>query len=147
MRISTISNNLQFIHQQLYHICIVWLGRLGLLFKIVIIIIIMSCYQHRYPWPSPATLFYRPSFPVGLRGYILYRHRAVVCRFKLVVLPLLVHMKGSTGVRCLWVRLYLSSMFRMSSSSNLSSFRDGWYVAVQLLFCGVLPPGLVHYCS
>ena len=26
------------------------------------------------------------------------------------------------------------------------SFYDGWQVAVQLLLCGVLPPGLVHYC-
>ena len=33
-----------------------------------------------------------------LQGYILYRYKAVVCRFELVVLPLLVHVKGSTGV-------------------------------------------------
>ena len=36
---------------------------------------------------------------------------------------------------------------RMSSSSNLDSFRDGWLVAAHLLFCRVLPPGLVKYCS
>ena len=30
----------------------------------------------------------------------------------------------------------------MSGSSNLDNFRDGWLVAVQLLLCGVLPPGL-----
>ena len=36
---------------------------------------------------------------------------------------------------------------RMSGSSNFDSFRDGWAVAVQLLFCGVLPPGLVQYSS
>ena len=41
---------------------------------------IMSCYQHGSPWPSPTTPFYRPSLPVGLQGYILYRHRPVVCR-------------------------------------------------------------------
>ena len=35
----------------------------------------------------------------------------------------------------------------MSGSSNLDIFRDGRQVAVQLLLCGVLPPGLVHYCS
>ena len=34
----------------------------------------------------------------------------------------------------------------MSGSSNFDSFRDGWLVAVQLLLCGVLPPGLVQYC-
>ena len=34
----------------------------------------------------------------------------------------------------------------MSSLSNFDSFRDGWSVAVQLLFCRVLYPGLVQYC-
>ena len=34
---------------------------------------------------------------------------------------------------------------RMSGSSNLDSFRDGWLVAVQLLPYGVLPPGFVQY--
>ena len=36
---------------------------------------------------------------------------------------------------------------RISSSSSFDSFRDGWYMAVQLLLCGVLPPWLVQYCS
>ena len=36
---------------------------------------------------------------------------------------------------------------RMSGLSNLDSFRDGWLMAVQLLLCRVLPPGLVQYCS
>ena len=31
----------------------------------------------------------------------------------------------------------------MSGSSNLDSLRDGWLVAVELLFCGMLPPWLV----
>ena len=35
----------------------------------------------------------------------------------------------------------------MSGSSNLDSFRDGRQVAVQLVPCGVLPAGLVLYCS
>ena len=34
---------------------------------------------------------------------------------------------------------------RMSGSPNLDSFRDGWLVPLQLLLCGVLPPGLVPY--
>ena len=34
-----------------------------------------SRHQHGSPWPFPATL------PIGLQGYILYRHRAVVYRF------------------------------------------------------------------
>ena len=36
---------------------------------------------------------------------------------------------------------------RMSGSSKLDSFCDGWQVAVQLLFCGVLPPGFIQYIS
>ena len=35
----------------------------------------------------------------------------------------------------------------MSGSSNFYSFRFEWYVAVQLLLCGVLSPGLLQYCS
>ena len=35
----------------------------------------------------------------------------------------------------------------MSGLSNLNSFRDGRQVAVQLVSCGVLPPGLVQDCS
>ena len=34
-----------------------------------------------------------------------------------------------------------------SCASNLDSFCDGLLVAVQLLLCGVLPPGLIQYCS
>ena len=58
----------------------------------VIIIIIMSCRQHGYPWPSLATS------PAGLLGYILCPHIAAVCKFGLVVLLLLGHMWGSIGV-------------------------------------------------
>ena len=41
---------------------------------------------------------YYPSLPEGLPGYILYQHRAVLNWLKLVFLPLLVHVKESTGV-------------------------------------------------
>ena len=61
------------------------------------------------PNPLPTTFLYRLQLPAGLQGYILYRHRAVVCKLELVVLPLLVHVKGSTGVCRLWVRPYFSS--------------------------------------
>ena len=36
---------------------------------------------------------------------------------------------------------------RMSCSSSLEGFQDGWYVPVQLLLCGMLPPGFVQYSS
>ena len=76
---------------------------------IIIIIIIISHRQHGSPWPSFATRLYRPSLPAGLQGYLLYRRRAVVYKFLLVVLPLLVHVKGSTGVCRLCVCPHLSS--------------------------------------
>ena len=75
----------------------------------IYIIIIMSHHRHGYPWPSLATPPYHRSLPVGLQGYIPYLQRAAVCRFKLVTLPLLSHVKGSSWVHHLWARLYFSS--------------------------------------
>ena len=72
-------------------------------------IIIMSCRQHGYPWPSLATPPSCSSLLVGPQGYILYPHRAAVCRFELVVLLLLGHMRGSIGEHHLWARPYSPS--------------------------------------
>ena len=63
-----------------------------------ILIIIMSRSSHGFPWPSLVTRLYRPSVPEDPPGYILYRYKAVVDNFELVVLLLLVHVKVSTGV-------------------------------------------------
>ena len=109
-----------------------------------ITITIMSTLQHRSPRPSLDIRLHRPSHPAGLPVYILYWHRAVIYRFKLVVLPLLVYVKGSTVV-CHKFVLTSPAVSRMSRSSNSDSLCDGWSVAVYLLFCGVLPPDLVQY--
>ena len=77
--------------------------------KYITTIIIMSRYQHRYFWPSLATPPYSPLVPAVLQDYISNWHRVGVCRFELDLLPLLVHMKGSTGVHHLWTRPYFSS--------------------------------------
>ena len=69
---------------------------------IYIYIYIMSHHQHGYPWHALATPPYCPLLPAGPRGYILYLHRAAVCRFKLVALPLLGYVKGSIRVHHLW---------------------------------------------
>ena len=53
-----------------------------------------------------ATRLNCPSLPGGLQSYVLYQHGAVVYRF---LLPLLVHVKGSTRVCRLRVRPYFSS--------------------------------------
>ena len=108
------------------------------------VIIIMSCHQHGYPWTSLATPPNRPLLPAGLPGYIPYRHRAALCRSWLVVLPLLVHVKGSTGVHHLWVRLYFSSSL-VRLVSKVFVMGGGW--PYSCCFDGMLLPGLVQYCS
>ena len=69
----------------------------------------MSRYQHGYSWQSLATPPNRPLLSADPQGYIPYWHRAAVCRFKLDVLPLLVHVPGSTWVHHSWARPYFSS--------------------------------------
>ena len=112
-----------------------------------VVFIIMSHHQHGYPRPFLATPRYRPLLPAGLQGYILYRHRAPVCRFELVVQPLLGHVLGSTGVHHLLARPYFSSSIPHLVRLILIVFMAGGYVAVQLMLCRVLPPGHVQYCS
>ena len=75
----------------------------------VFIIIIMSCRQRGYPWPSLAISSYHSSPPAGLQGYILCPHIVAVCKFVLVVLLLHIHKWGSTGVHRLWARPCFSS--------------------------------------
>ena len=67
-------------------------------FIIIIIIIIMSCRQYGYPWPSLATSPCHSSPPAGLQDYILCPYIVAVCKFVLVVLLLHIHMWGSTEV-------------------------------------------------
>ena len=69
-----------------------------------LIIIIMSCGQYGYPWPFLSTSPYHSSLLAGLQRYIPYHHIAAVCMFELVVLLLIGHMWGSTGVPHLWAR-------------------------------------------
>ena len=64
-------------------------------------------YWHGFPWPSPAIHLQRLSLPAGLPGHNLCR--TVVVRFLMVNQILLVRVKGSTGVHCLWIRPYFSS--------------------------------------
>ena len=75
----------------------------------IVIIIIMSCRRHRYPWPSLATSPYHSSLLAGLQSYIPYPHIAAVCIFDLVVLLLHGHIRGSIGVHHLWARPCFSS--------------------------------------
>ena len=80
---------------------------------------------------------------VGLQGYILYRHRADVCKTCLCSsmwrdpLEYVTYEFISTS----------PAVSRMSASSNLDRFPNGWKLAIQQLLCGVLPPWLVQYYS
>ena len=95
-----------------------------------IIIIIMLCCLHGYPWPSLATFPY-PSSPLAcILGYIPYLHIAAVCMFLLVVLLLLGHMWGSIGVPHLWVVPAPPAVSCVPGSSNFDSFCDRRLVAV-----------------
>ena len=69
----------------------------------------MSRSHHGYFLLSLATPPYRPLLLAGPQGYIRYRHRTAVSRFKLDVLLLLIHMKGSTGVHHLRALPYFSA--------------------------------------
>ena len=70
---------------------------------------IMSCRLHGYPWPFLAIPPYCSSLLAGPQYYIPYPHRATICRFELVVLLLLGHVKGSIAVYLLWARPCFSS--------------------------------------
>ena len=100
----------------------------------VTIFLILFCY------PSLSSIV-----PADLQGYIPYRHRAVRSSWS----PCLCSVTWRGPLKYIPYELVPTSPFVscMSGSSNFDSFHDVWLVAVQMLLCGVLPPGLVKYCS
>ena len=99
----------------------------------------MSRYQYWYPWSSLATPPYHPLLQPGLQGYIPYRHGATGCRFELVVLPLLVYVKGSTGVHHLWARPnFSSSVPHVWADKMKRSFFEAAVVLILLYGCTTL---------
>ena len=74
-----------------------------------VIIIILLYHQHRYPRHSFATPPYRSLLLSGPQGYIPYPHRAAICRFELVTLLLLGHVRRSIGEHHLWAHPCFSS--------------------------------------
>ena len=125
-------------------------------------IIITSHCQHGSPCPSLLG---------GLPGDILYRHRAVILftnpsaragyDTRSIFKRSLTGLNSELYIGSSWSSYLCSFMWRgppeyvayelvltspavsyMSSSFNLDSVCDGWLVAIKLLFCRVLPPGL-----
>ena len=111
------------------------------------VIIITSRHQHGYLWPSLATL------PIVDCFRQVFKTTSHIGTELLGV--------GFSWSSCLYSFMWKGSqeyityelvptspvVSRMSGSSNLNSFRDGWSVAAQLLLCGMLPPWFVQYCS
>ena len=99
------------------------------------------------PWSSLATRFYHPLLLWGLRGYNLYRHRAVVyC---------VLTGRPAFACRCEGghrsISLMSSSLFLLQCLAYL--VRLTWKVFVMgvrwlysCFFCEMLPTGLVQFC-
>ena len=107
-------------------------------FHIALIIIIMLCYQHGYPWPSLAISPYHSSPLVGLQGYIPYPHRAASFAWpyvdvhrstSLISSSLLLQQCPACLVHLTWIVLVMGGRWPYS-----------WCLVE------VLPPGLVQYC-
>ena len=95
---------------------------------LIIIIIIMSCRHHGYPWPSFASSPDRSSPLAGLQVYIPNRHLNAVCMIELVVLFLQGHMWGSIGVHHLWARPCFSSSNNLHKVVRFyDNFDSYWY--------------------
>ena len=76
-----------------------------------------SCHAISADFPHPLS----PPLPIVhcFRKVFRYTSRiGVVCRFELVVLPFLLHVKGSTGVHHIWDCSYFSKPKSLSSSSS-----------------------------
>ena len=89
----------------------------------------MSIHPHNYsdildPISLPPP--YRSSLLAGPQGYIPYPHRAAVCRFELVALLLLGHVRGPLVYITYELVSASPAVSCMSGSSNFDSFRDGW---------------------
>ena len=112
--------------------------------EIIIIIIIMSCRLHGYPWPSLAT----SPYLAGLLDYIPYPHIAAVCMLKLVILLLPGHMRGSIGVHHSWARPCLLQLCP-TCLVHLTwiVFMMGTGDCIVGALWDVSLPGLVQYCS
>ena len=108
---TTITNSKQIKTEMLFYFNVFFNPRfhMNTVLILSIIIIIMLCHKHGYPWPSLASSHYRSSPLAGLQGHIPYPHIAAVCMFEPVVLLLPSHMWGSIGVYHLWARPYFSS--------------------------------------
>ena len=106
-----------------------------------IIIIFLSCHQHRYPGPLS------PPFPIRSSGLHSASSQSYCMSVRAGRLAFVWPCEGVHRITSLMSSfLLLQRCPCMSGSSNYNSFRDGLLVAVRLLLCGVLHPGIIQYC-
>ena len=107
---------------------------------IIYVILIMSCCKHGFSRLCFSNRFYRISHPQSVHSYC----REVLVGCQTLARPCEVFPLKNIAYEFVFTSLTVSCM---SCSSDLNGFRDGWLVAVQLLFCGMLLPGFVQYGS
>ena len=97
---------------------------------IITIIIMMSRYQQRYPWPFFADLLYLPLLPVGIPGLhpVSEQSCCMYVNLWLVVLLFFVHVRGPLEYVTYEFVPTSPALYRMPGSSNLDSFRDRYYL-------------------
>ena len=109
---------------------------------VIILIIIKSRWLHEFPCLSLSTCLNHPSLTAGLPNCIQCSHSAYIS----------LCWSANTGMsmcRGPWENvnhefvLVSPAVLHMSCLSYLEGFRDGRYVAIQLLFHGMLLPGFV----
>ena len=110
-------------------------------------IIIMSCRQHGYPRSlSPLLPIVHRLWPIfRATSRILTQLLNVCSSWSSCFCPAIC---GGPQEYITYELVFASpAVSCMSCLFNLDSFSDGRQVAVQLVPCRVLPPGLVQYCS
>ena len=93
------------------------------IFSIIILLIIRSCCQHRFPWRPLSINLYHTSLSAGLRNYILCPLRADVCKSLMISQHWHVHMSMSLEKCHLWVRPCFSG-----SILNVLFVFFGWFM-------------------
>ena len=106
----------------------------------------MSRCLHGFPWHSLATRLYRLSLPWGLPGTSLIGTELLYIGFSWLS-NLCSSMCRDPQEYIAWIFPYFSSSVLHVWFVYLDIFDDGWLVDVQLLFCWMLPPRLVQFCS
>ena len=104
----------------------------------ITIIIIISRYQHGYPWPSLATPPYLPLLPTGPQGYILWRGSQENITYELVPTSPAVSRINNTNIS-IYIYIYSVKMCKRLNET-LIGWGGGCKIHWLHLSRGVRPP-------